>query len=174
MLQPAAGWEGHGHMQYPQSFSSLHFFIFCLLLDPGRKREAQSFPRENIFLQEDSMCNLQWIQFLYTTSQFLKPQAFPSLSPSVFFTFHCSCVFPPKCICLFSVSITSGQMFIHVVFFTWKIKLSMPHLFCYVLGTISPRQYVLFSRGQLDFYKRQWFSWDFSCQPDMNWPVKPW
>lgn len=77
-------------------------FIFSLSLDPGRKREAQSFPREKIFLQEDRTCSLWVIQFLSNTSQSLAPQAFPSPSPSVFFTFHSSCIFflviPPKCI----------------------------------------------------------------------------
>lgn len=53
-------------------------FIFRLSLDPGRQKEAQSFPRARIFLQEDRRWSLWVTQFLSTISQTASlPSTFP-------------------------------------------------------------------------------------------------
>lgn len=62
-------------------------FIFRLSLDPGRWKEAQSFPRERIFLQEDRRRSLWVTQSLSTTSQSLRPQALPSPAPTICFLY---------------------------------------------------------------------------------------
>lgn len=72
-------------------------FIFRLLLDPGRQKEAQSFPRVRIFLQEDRRWSLWVTQFLSTISQTASlPITFPDYLHSLLFTAAASfsCVFP--------------------------------------------------------------------------------
>lgn len=134
-------------------------FIFRLLLDPGRQKEAQSFPRVRIFLQEDRRWSLWVTQFLSTISQTASlPITFPDYLHSLLFTAAASfsfLVFSPKHISSFLISLTSLQMLIRVIYFAWKIHLTVCHIFLLCSAHISCKEKCGFSKGQLDFYKMQ-------------------
>ena len=133
-------------------------FIFRLSLNPGRQKEAQSFPRERIFLQGDRGEAFEQPSLSLppaSPSEDLEPSHHlpylfsPLFTAAVSFSFL---VFPPKCISSFSFLHFPANVQV-CNFFYLKNQFEYATFICCVQSTLPPRENVFFSEGQLDFYK---------------------